>query len=197
MATARLRRGLLALAAVATLGALWWVESGAGDPAAVDVAPPRRATATPAVPAPGASVAAATLPARTSGAGVATPAPSGGGIDLSRLQRNARGAAANAFEVRSWEPPPQRLSARELREQQAAAPPPPPPQAPPLPFTYLGRLVDGATTTVFLSEGGRDLAVTTGATVSGRWRLDAAGERALSFTYLPLGQRQSLSLGSP
>ena len=76
-------------------------------------------------------------------------------------------------------------------------PPPPPPQAPPLPFTYLGRLVDGGSTTVFLSEGGRDLAVTTGSTVGGRWRLDAAGDRALSFTYLPLGQRQSLPLGSP
>jgi len=192
MATARLRRGLLALAAVATLGALWWVESGAGDPAAVDAAPPRRATAPPAAPA-----AATPLPARTANTGAAAPAPAGGGIDLERLRRSARGAAANAFEVRTWEPPPQRLSARELREQQAAAPPPPPPQAPPLPFTYLGRMVDGATTTVFLSEGGRDLVVTTGATVSGRWRLDAAGERALSFTYLPLGQRQSLPLGSP
>lgn len=197
MATARLRRGLLALAAVATLGALWWVESGAGDPAAVGAAPPRRATATSAVPAPGAPGAPVALPVRTAGTGAAAPAPAGGGIDLGRLQRNARGAAANAFEVRSWEPPPRRPSARELREQQAAAPPPPPPQAPPLPFTYLGRMVDGATTTVFLSEGGRDLVVTTGATVSGRWRLDAAGERALSFTYLPLGQRQSLPLGSP
>src|SRR5262245_21729361 len=49
--------------------------------------------------------------------------------------------SADPFEARSWEPP--------TREGPVAVPPSLPP---PLPFTYLGKLVDRGVVTVFLSD---------------------------------------------
>lgn len=79
----------------------------------------------------------------------------------------------------------------------AAAPPPPPPQAPPLPFVYVGMLADDDRTTVFLSQGSRDIAVRNGETIDGTYRVDAVRADRIELTYLPLNQRQTLSLGTP
>ena len=48
-------------------------------------------------------------------------------------QKIARDPVGDAFEPRSWEPPP----------PPQKAPPPPPPQAPPLPYTYVGKIMEG------------------------------------------------------
>lgn len=142
--------------------------------------------------APSASVTPAPKPARPAAPRVDAPA---GEIDLARLVRARGGSSADAFAPRSWEPPPRKLSAKEAA--MAAAPPPPPPQAPPLPFVYVGMLADDVRTTVFLSQGSRDIAVRTGETIDGTYRVDAVQADRIELTYLPLNQRQTLPLGTP
>ncbi|MCU0870658.1 MAG: hypothetical protein MUF30_13880 [Burkholderiales bacterium] len=190
-----LRRAVLGLALVGTGAAVWAVS---GDPAD-DVGAPRRAPRTaPTEVAPrigsiaaGSDAGAAVPPAR--GERPAT-ARATGPLDLARARRTLPDApVADVFGARSWDPPPRRPSARELAAR-PPAPPPAPPQAPPLPFGYVGMLGDGDTTTVFLSRGEATLAATVGATVDGQYRIDAVDDRAVHLTYLPLDQRQSLSI---
>jgi len=109
-------------------------------------------------------------------------------VRLDRLKRHAGAApAGDPFEARSWEPP-----ATAVRRSL----PPPPPQAPPLPFTYLGKLVDGETTTVFLVRQDRNFVVRPGDTLDGSYRVDAIGENGVALTYLPLGARQTLAFAA-
>ncbi|MGH8698612.1 MAG: hypothetical protein ACREVS_19150, partial [Burkholderiales bacterium] len=87
----------------------------------------------------------------------------------------------------SWEPPPTAVR-RSL--------PPPPPQAPPLPFAYLGKMVDGAQTTVFLAASDRNYLARAGDTLDGRYRVESIAEDGLAFTYLPLGTKQVLTFAA-
>ena len=82
-----------------------------------------------------------------------------------------------------------------------AIPAPPPeevkqsaPVAPPLPFAYLGKVVDGGRTTVFVARGEENHSLETGQTVAGTWRVDKITEKAVTFTYLPLRQKQTLAI---
>jgi hypothetical protein len=74
--------------------------------------------------------------------------------------------------------------------------PPPPPQAPPLPFTYLGKMIDGETTTVFLASQDRNFVVRRGDTLDGSYRVEAIEEGGMALTYLPLGARQTLAFAA-
>lgn len=95
-----------------------------------------------------------------------------------------------------------RLS-RDLFAQRSWAPapsPPPPaaapaPMAPPLPFTYLGKQLEGATWQVFLARADQTFVVSAGSTIDGLYRIDAVSPPTLALTYLPLGQAQSMSIG--
>jgi hypothetical protein len=104
--------------------------------------------------------------------------------------RSAAPPAADPFRPISW----QALAQAEARRH---APPPAPrrPEAPPLPFAYMGKLVEDGRTTVFLVHGERNLIVRTGDTIDGTYRVDRIGEDDMTLTYLPLQQRQELALG--
>lgn len=73
--------------------------------------------------------------------------------------------------------------------------PPPPPEAPPLPYSYMGRWQEGGVTTVYLTRGTLPLSVRAGQVLDGVWRLDALANGSLNFTYLPLNQTRSLRTG--
>ena len=90
------------------------------------------------------------------------------------------------FQARSWAPAPDPLEVSRRRL------PPPPPQAPPLPFSYLGKLVEDARTTVFLAQQDRNHVVRAGDTIDGTYRVERIGEDALVVTYLPLRIQQTL-----
>jgi hypothetical protein len=110
-------------------------------------------------------------------------------VRLDRLKRHAgAGTAGDPFQARSWEAP-VAAARRSL--------PPPPPQAPPLPFTYLGKMIDGPTTTLFLSRQDRNFVVRPGDTLDGAYRVDAIEEGGVTLTYLPLGARQTLAFAAP
>ena len=105
--------------------------------------------------------------------------------------RKSPAPAGDPFQARSWapQPDPEEVSRRRL--------PPPPPQAPPLPFAYLGKLVEDTTTTVFLARQDRNYIVRAGDTIDGTYRVERIGDDGLVLTYLPLKIQQTLPLGEP
>jgi hypothetical protein len=113
-------------------------------------------------------------------------------IDLDRLAARKGGApGADPFRALSW----QSVAQEEARKNAPPPPPPPPPQAPPLPFTYMGKLIEEGRIVVFLTQGERNHIVRQGDTIDGTYRVDAVTERHLSLTYLPLKQKQELAFG--
>lgn len=166
------------LLAAAPLVAVAALRSNAPEEeAALRVASPPRATG------------AAAEGSRTGGS--ATP-----GLDLRRLHNLPRRHMSeqpplDPFAVEAPKSPQAPPAAVE-----AAPPPPPPPQAPPLPFRFIGRQDANGVVHVFLEQQNEAHIVKLGDTVADGWRLDAVDERALTFTYLPLGQQRRLDIGS-
>jgi hypothetical protein len=110
-------------------------------------------------------------------------------LDLQRLKRvRKEGEIQDLFAGRSPNPPPAPVVAV------AKPAPPPAPTAPPLPFKYLGRMVDGGKVVVFLERNQDNFAAAAGDTLDGTYRLESIGESAVQFVYLPLGEKQLLSI---
>lgn len=140
---------------------------------------------TPTQPAPAAAEAAdsktsgltAVQPAPATEPSAARPAPAAG--ERFRLH------TANLFAAHSWQPPP----------------PPPveveegPPAAPPLPFQYAGKLTEGETTIIFLTDGTQTHLVRRGDTLQ-QYRVSEITETDITFIYLPLKEKQTLTFGS-
>jgi hypothetical protein len=129
--------------------------------------------------------------ARASSARLAVPAAALR-LDALTARRSAEPApvpasdAAPLFAVQSWRPPP------------PPAPPPaadPEPEVPAFPYPYLGGLTDDAGRTAFFARGERVLAVRSGATIDGSFRIDQLDETAMTLTYLPLHKTVSVALG--
>lgn len=113
-------------------------------------------------------------------------------IDLDRLAaRKGVAPASDPFRALTW----QSVAQEEARKNAPPPPPPPPPQAPPLPFTYMGKLIEEGRIVVFLTQGDRNHIVRQGDTIDGTYRVDAVTEQRLALTYLPLKQKQELALG--
>jgi hypothetical protein len=115
-------------------------------------------------------------------------------IDLDRLAARKSGEpASDPFRALSW----QAVTQEEARKNAPPPPPPPPPppQAPPLPFAYMGKLIEDGRIVVFLTQGDRNHIVRLGDTIDGTYRVDAVTEQHLSLTYLPLKQKQELAFG--
>lgn len=108
-------------------------------------------------------------------------------IPLDKLDAKvSRDPVVDAFESRSWAPPP----------------PPPlkvvpePPRAPPLPFTYMGKMMEDDQIIVYLSRQDRNYAVKQGQTIDGTYRVDDISGGTMLVTYLPLNQQQILAIGA-
>ena len=109
------------------------------------------------------------------------------GLDLDKLA--ARGEAPSAgekqvdpFAPRSFSPlVPASAATKEKRT------------APPLPFRYLGKMIEDGKLAVFLARGDESLSVKAGTRV-GEYRVDRITDREVVFTYLPLKTKQKLPL---
>lgn len=113
-----------------------------------------------------------------------------GELDLVPKRRDAvAGEPGNVFTTKTWyvAPPP---------PPPAPPVPPPPPTAPPLPFTYLGQFQDGGKAEIFLVKDDRVLTVRQGDIVEGNYRVDGIVGSKLELTYLPLGIKQTLNIGT-
>jgi hypothetical protein len=107
-------------------------------------------------------------------------------IDLAKLdERAAEGAKVDAFAPRNFSPviPPQAgASAGKAKRE-----------LPPLPFRYLGKMVEDGKLSVFLANGDESITVKAGQRI-GDYRVDKITEAEVRFTYLPLKTQQSLPL---
>jgi len=172
------RRGIWAALAV-TLAAVAWTSAIEGDDEAVAVRPARNA---------GASVAAKSADAER------------------RAAPPAKAQRASAEEPRAWPTPPadaQRPSWAALDRQAARAwsPPPLPPPAPsvsreaaaaanepvmpPVPYTLLGRLDDGAQPMALIAGAQRTYSAKAGDVLDGAWRVESVGPQGVALVWLP------------
>ncbi|MDK1383430.1 secretion system X translation initiation factor [Ralstonia pseudosolanacearum] len=95
------------------------------------------------------------------------------------------------FTVLSWLPPPPPPPAAAAPAPEPASPP----SAPALPFVYLGMLnPEAAKPQVFISSGDRLLIVSPGDVIDGVYRFESIAATEARFTYLPLNQRQVMSV---
>jgi hypothetical protein len=93
--------------------------------------------------------------------------------------------ARDLFASGDWTPPPPVVKPL----------PPPPPMAPALPFTFLGKKLEGKVWEVFLARGEQSFIVREGTVLDNTYRIETISPPTLNLTYLPLGQSQSLLIG--
>lgn len=96
----------------------------------------------------------------------------------------------DVFAVKKWYIPPP--------PPKPVAPPPPlppaPPQAPPLTFTYIGKLDGEEQTIIYLARQNRNYAIKVGDIIDNTYSVDSISSNAVVFTYLPLKIKQTLVL---
>jgi hypothetical protein len=110
------------------------------------------------------------------------------GLDLDRLAvREQKPGESNERKVDPFAPRSFSPAAPAEPAKQAK------PVAPPLPFRYLGKMLDNGKLAVFLARGSESLSVSAGDRV-GEYRVDKVSENEVVFTYLPLKTKQSLPL---
>jgi len=106
-------------------------------------------------------------------------------IDLAKLdERASEGAKVDAFAPRNFSPvvPPQAAVAGKPKRE-----------VPPLPFRYLGKMVEDGKLSVFLANGDESITARAGQRI-GDYRIDKITEAEVRFTYLPMKTQQSLPL---
>jgi len=107
-------------------------------------------------------------------------------IELTKLARLPPAAdGVDVFAAKSWTRPQAAVAAKPS--------PPVPPAAPPLPFEYIGQLEGREGVSVILSLGGEFVTAKAGQQLGDDYRLETVSPEELTFVYLPLGERQSLS----
>lgn len=113
-------------------------------------------------------------------------------LDLSKLGRRPSVIeGGNPFVL----PPPPPPPAPRLRK--AKAPPPPPPQAPPLPFHMIGSINEDGKVTIFAARANGDVvSLRVADIVDNTYRVDSINNQQMTLTYLPLNQKQTLSVGA-
>jgi hypothetical protein len=164
------RRLVLGVALCMTLAAVLWVSQGEEDGSAPDAS----ASATPD-------------PARQQ---LRREAPADSApLQLGKLARRAQADPnQDAFAGRSWVAPP----------PPAVEGPPPAPSAPPLPFTYIGKLQEGETgpVVIYLTQGEQAYSVKKGDVIDKTYRVESITSAHIVLTYLPLAIKQTLTFGN-
>lgn len=69
------------------------------------------------------------------------------------------------------------------------------PLPPPLPFSYIGRMVEDDLETLFLSSPQHNYVAHSGEVIEGDYRIDSISDDEVHFTYLPLALTQILEIG--
>ena len=176
--TPKTQRGLLGLALAATLLLVWLAPQ--------DEAPVAKPTA------------------RTQRAAPLTPlagAPRGSDLKTGRLdfnpqqlalpERESASDVTDLFRASSWFVPP------PAPPPPPPAPPPPPPVpiAPPLPFAYIGQIVEDHKVQVILARNDRVVTVFVGDNIDNQYRVESLKGGTLTLVYLPLDIKQTLATG--
>lgn len=137
-------------------------------------------------------VGAVTKETRTRGGSGGVEQPSEMHFDLTTIKRpipkNVH--TSGLFESKSWYAPP--VQAVPV----PAYVPPPQPRAPALPFTFIGRMLEGKEVTMFLTRNDRNYTVKEKDVLDDNYRVDKIGEGEAVLTYLPTNTQQTLSFNT-
>ncbi len=90
------------------------------------------------------------------------------------------------FAAQSWVPPP---------PPPPKPAPPPPPTAPALPFSYLGKKNEDGKLEIYIARGDQTYIVHEQMVIDDTYRIDSIKPPTMTFTYLPLKQVQTLTIG--
>lgn len=125
-------------------------------------------------------------PKRSAGASALAPAAAA----QPQFALAARSPAAEAY-VDLFAP-------RVVKVARPAAPPAEParPMPPPLPFTFIGQMVEEGRPKVFLQEGDTLHAVAEGDMLGRSYRVTGIGNGRINLLYLPLDMTQTISVGN-
>ncbi len=98
--------------------------------------------------------------------------------------------ATRGFSAIQWAPPAQ-------RQVLPASPPPAPPplQAPPLPFQFMGKYVEGNQVAIFLKHNDQSVVARVGDVIANYYKVEGLQGGTLTLVYLPLNQTQTLDIG--
>lgn len=91
----------------------------------------------------------------------------------------------NMFSMQTWAPP-------VAKSKKQARPVAPPPVAPPIPFSYLGKIEEDGKAEYFVMQQNKLFNLKIGQQVHGQWRLDSEDAQYLNWTFLPLKLPQIL-----
>lgn len=91
----------------------------------------------------------------------------------------------NMFNLQTWAPPQPKIK-KESRPVET------PLLAPPIPFTYLGKIEEDGKIEYFVLQQNKLLNLKVGQLVQGQWRLDSEDAKHLNWTFLPLKLPQTL-----
>ena len=115
------------------------------------------------------------------------PAPQAGlDLDPAQLKRPALPAGQAVTDLFAAPQPP---APPATHPQKPAAP-----TVPPLPFRYVGRAIEEGKIAVFLEKGNENYSVAQGDRAGRDYQVERISEASMTFTYLPLGARQTLPL---
>jgi Tfp pilus assembly protein PilP len=93
-------------------------------------------------------------------------------------------AANDPFQTMTWYVPPKPQAARPSR-----------PQAPPVPYKYFGKMMEGDVPHAFLYQGDKVVVVKVGDVLASQYRVENIAPENVSIIYLPLDTRQIVPLG--
>lgn len=124
-------------------------------------------------------------------------------FDLSEIKRAAPDSihASGLFQSKSWYTPlPSSQAGRSPTKSATGLPATPipllPPNAPQLPFTFIGRMIDGSVITLFLTSNHQLYSAKLSDILDGTYRVDRIAEKSAVLTYLPLNIQQELVFNS-
>jgi len=107
-----------------------------------------------------------------------------------RLDRTPNPAPKDLFAAANWAGKPKKMMKAKN------TPKPILPKAPPIPFSYMGRMDHGPSgDVIYLADQEKSYSVKLGSKVGPFWRLDKEEKDTLHFTFLPLDLPKSLSKG--
>lgn len=114
------------------------------------------------------------------------------GFDLRSLRHIGpiRIRTSSLLAPRSWYVPPPPPPAPKV----AVVVAPPPPSAPQVPFTYIGRMIDGKRVVIFLLKNDVQYMAQLDDVLDGTYRVDKIADNTVVLTYMPMNVQQTLEL---
>lgn len=114
-------------------------------------------------------------------------------LDVSKLHRTKTAKIEDGlFGVAPPPPPPP----PPIHIQPVIEAPPPKPVAPPLPFRFLGRLIDQDQVVIFVAQVDQNISLHQGDTIDNLYRVESIDDQRVVLTYLPLNEQQVMNIGS-